>query len=206
MPIPVPVPHTKPKPKPKKKKPGLKPKPKRPYPKLPLPLPRPLPPPAPIPVPAPAPAPITPANFLYVASYSGTVTTLDLSGLATCACGIPGAPGTVPGAYPPGTVPPGTVPPGTGPGTIPGTTVTARLLRTLSSTTACTGNPSWLTLSRARSMLLCVGEGLSGTSALTAFRTEQNGALTPWGAVGTLAGPVSGVLYGSSGTGFAMAH
>ncbi|KAG6188286.1 hypothetical protein E4U36_007015 [Claviceps purpurea] len=118
------------------------------------------------------------SGFLYVSSYSGNTTTLDLS--AACSAG------------------------GCGGAIIPG----VPLLRTVSSTNGCAGSPSWLTLDRTKPVLFCVDEGLTtAKGSLSSFATSAHGDLRRLDKVSTLGGPVSGVMYGKGQKrGLAVAH
>ncbi|KAK2590031.1 hypothetical protein QQS21_012284, partial [Conoideocrella luteorostrata] len=108
-------------------------------------------------------AAIQATSFLYVSSYNGKVTTLDLNGARSTS--------------------------GRAVGTVP-------LLKAISSTDGCAESPSWLTLDRAKSTLFCIDEGLtSQNGSLSSFKTNADGSLTWLDKVGTLGGPVSGVLY-----------
>ncbi|KAG5999327.1 hypothetical protein E4U21_007064 [Claviceps maximensis] len=117
------------------------------------------------------------AQLLYVSSYAGTLTTLNLS--ETCSYGCKEA----------------------------STTRGVPLLRTMSSKNGCAGSPSWLTLDPAESVLYCIDEGLnSDNGSLSSFATSAHGDLKRLDKVKTLGGPVSGVLYGHGRKGLAVAH
>ncbi|KAI0100899.1 putative isomerase YbhE [Nemania sp. FL0031] len=106
----------------------------------------------------------TSATLLYVTSYAGTVTTLDL---------VEGA---------------------------------ATKLETVTSTTACGANPSWLTLDYSKSFVYCLDEAWGQpTGAVTSFYTEKNGSLTPLAKAELVAGPVSIAEFGVGGHGLAIA-
>lgn len=118
------------------------------------------------------------SGFLYVSSYSGNTTTLDLS----AACSAGGCGGAITSGVP--------------------------LLRTVSSTNGCAGSPSWLTLDRTKPVLFCVDEGLTtAKGSLSSFATSAHGDLRRLDKVSTLGGPVSGVMYGKGQKrGLAVAH
>jgi len=107
------------------------------------------------------------ATLLYVASYAGTVTTLNLTG-------------TTPGHA---------------------------SLELVGSSTGCAPNPSWLTLDKATSTLYCLNEGLNTPNgSLAELGTSPSGELSLRSTVTTPSGPVSGVIYGSNGSGIALAE
>jgi 6-phosphogluconolactonase (cycloisomerase 2 family) len=107
------------------------------------------------------------ATLLYVASYSGTVTTLNLTA----------------------------------------TTSGPPSLASVASLHGCGVSPSWLTLDKATSTLYCLDEGLSTPNgSLAALRTSPSGELTLLSSILTPNGPVSGVIYGSNGSGIALAE
>lgn len=107
------------------------------------------------------------ATMLYVASYAGTVTTLNLT--------------TTPSGQP--------------------------SLESVASSTGCAPNPSWLTLDKATSTLYCLNEGLdTRNGSLASLQTLPNGDLTLRSTTTTPSGPVSGVVYGSDGSGIALAE
>lgn len=123
------------------------------------------------------------SGFLYVSSYSGNTTTLDLSAAQTgAACSAGGCGGAISSGVP--------------------------LLRTVSSTNGCAGSPSWLTLDRTKPVLFCVDEGLTtAKGSLSSFATSAHGDLRRLDKVSTLGGPVSGVMYGKGRKrGLAVAH
>lgn len=73
----------------------------------------------------------------------------------------------------------------------------------------CAPNPSWLTLDQPHGVLYCLNEGLTTLNgSLSTFTTSANGMLTHVQNISTIAGPVSGVLYGSASgaRGIALAH
>ncbi|KAI0466827.1 putative isomerase YbhE [Xylaria cf. heliscus] len=106
----------------------------------------------------------TSATLLYVTSYAGTVTTLDL---------------------------------------VEGTT---SRLETVTSTTACGANPSWLTLDYSKSFVYCLDEAWGQlTGSITSFYTNANGSLTPLDTATVVAGPVSIAEFGVGGSGLAIA-
>ncbi|KAI8628302.1 putative isomerase YbhE [Xylariaceae sp. FL1651] len=108
------------------------------------------------------------ATLLYVTSYAGTVTTLDLVQSS-----------------------------------VERSTAT---LETVTSTTACGTNPSWLALDYSKSLLYCLDEAWDKPAGtVTSFYTNANGSLTPLAEVEVIAGPVSIAEYGVGGHGLAIA-
>ncbi|KAI0813807.1 putative isomerase YbhE [Xylaria sp. FL0064] len=106
----------------------------------------------------------TSATLLYVTSYAGTVTTLDLVEGATSK------------------------------------------LETVTSTTACGANPSWLTLDYSKSFVYCLDEAWGQpTGAITSFYTHANGSLLPLATADLIAGPVNIAEFGVGGHGLAIA-
>ncbi len=79
-------------------------------------------------------------------------------------------------------------------------------LTTISKTTDCGSEPTWLTLSKANSVLYCLNEGWSGNSSITSFRTTANGTLATLDVFPVLKSPVSSTLYGPDNSGLAVAH
>ncbi|KAI0185790.1 YkgB protein [Xylaria flabelliformis] len=106
----------------------------------------------------------TSATRLYVTSYAGTVTTLDLAEGATSK------------------------------------------LETVTSTTACGAQPSWLTLDYSKSFVYCLDEAWGApTGSITSFYTNANGSLTPLDTATLIAGPVNIAEFGVGGSGLAIA-
>jgi len=119
------------------------------------------------------------ATFLYAASYSGDVTTLNL----TLAESTPSR-ARCNGA---------TKPPANG------------TLVEVSSTNGCAGSPAWLELDYDNALLYCSDEGLTkATGSMSSFRTTDDGELILLNKINTKQGPVSSVLYGKGG--LAVAH
>lgn len=119
------------------------------------------------------------AAFLYASSYSGDVTTLNL----TLAAPTPSRARCV------GSV----IPPGSG------------SLVAVSSTDGCAGSPAWLELDYDNAVLYCSDEGLTkATGSMSSFRTTDDGELLLLNKIDTKQGPVSSVLYGNGG--LAVAH
>lgn len=112
-----------------------------------------------------------PPSFLYVSSYCGHVTTLDVRPLTHSQCDNKGP---------------------------------FRLNQVSSTYTG--GNPSFLTIDKARSTLYCLDEGLTSTcGSLASFRMNQDGSLALLDKKATPGGPVSGALY-HRGKMLAVAH
>ncbi|KAI1746936.1 Lactonase, 7-bladed beta-propeller-domain-containing protein [Xylaria castorea] len=106
----------------------------------------------------------TSATRLYVTSYAGTVTTLDLTEGATSK------------------------------------------LATVTSTTACGAQPSWLHLDYSKSFVYCLDEAWGApTGSITSFYTNANGSLTPLDKATLIAGPVNIAEFGVGGSGLAIA-
>ncbi|KAM4056960.1 lactonase, 7-bladed beta-propeller domain-containing protein [Hirsutella rhossiliensis] len=102
-------------------------------------------------------------SFLYVSSYCGKLTTLDVSPLHSWRAG--------------------------------GGNAAPVRLKTVSSTNAG-GNPSFLTIDKARSTLFCLDEGLESlTGALASFKMKPDGSLALLDKKPTPKRPVFGALY-----------
>lgn len=73
----------------------------------------------------------------------------------------------------------------------------------------CGPSPSWLTIDSSRGLFFCLNEGLtSPNGSLSSFTINDDGSLAYVQNTTTIAGPVSGTLYGSSAgrRGIALAH
>ncbi|OGM45639.1 hypothetical protein ABOM_006222 [Aspergillus bombycis] len=81
-------------------------------------------------------------------------------------------------------------------------------LTTISSTTDCGPNPSWLMLNADKSLLFCLDEGLNGPNGtLTSFEVDSDGSLSKIHQSETVLGPVQSHLYSAGNrTFFAVAH
>ncbi|KAJ0113929.1 hypothetical protein J7T55_010173 [Diaporthe amygdali] len=80
-------------------------------------------------------------------------------------------------------------------------------LQAIASTPGCGANSSWLTPDYANNRIFCLDEGLtSPNGTLSSFGLTSNGSLSQLDIVDTLSGPVSGVIYGESSNGLALAH
>lgn len=80
-------------------------------------------------------------------------------------------------------------------------------LQPIASTPGCGANSSWLTPDYANNRIYCLDEGLTTPNGtLSSFALTSNGTLSQLDIVDTLSGPVSGVIYGETGSGLALAH
>lgn len=81
-------------------------------------------------------------------------------------------------------------------------------LKTISDTTDCGPNPSWLMLNDNKSLLFCLDEGLNGPNGtLTSFEVGSDGSLSKVHQLQTVLGPVQSHLYTAGDhTFFAVAH
>ncbi|KAG6366260.1 hypothetical protein INS49_000436 [Diaporthe citri] len=80
-------------------------------------------------------------------------------------------------------------------------------LQAIASTPGCGANSSWLTPDYANNRIYCLDEGLTTPNGtLSSFALTSNGTLSQLDIVDTLSGPVSGVIYGETGNGLALAH
>lgn len=81
-------------------------------------------------------------------------------------------------------------------------------LTTISNTTDCGPNPSWLMLNDDKSLLFCLDEGLNGPNGtLTSFEVDSDGSLSKIHQLKTVLGPVQSHLYTAQNrTFFAVAH
>ncbi len=105
--------------------------------------------------------PAVSGSLVFVSSYAGTVTTLNLTGSS---------------------------------------------LTTVTSSTQCGANPSWLATDSAKRVLYCLDEGWGqANGSLTSFKIAADGSVAPITKVKTLGGPVSSVFYGTGGRGIALA-
>ncbi|KNG79983.1 hypothetical protein ANOM_011734, partial [Aspergillus nomiae NRRL 13137] len=81
-------------------------------------------------------------------------------------------------------------------------------LTTISNTTDCGPNPSWLMLDADKNLLVCLDEGLNGPNGtLTSFEVDSDGSLSKIHHLETVLGPVQSHLYSAGNrTFFAVAH
>ncbi|KAI1759706.1 putative isomerase YbhE [Hypoxylon sp. FL1150] len=84
---------------------------------------------------------------------------------------------------------------------------TAATLETISNSTDCGPNPSWLTLDYSKNVLFCLDEGFTGPyGSVTSFYTDDDGTLTTLNKLDIIQGPVSIAEFGVGGHGLAIAH
>jgi len=134
------------------------------------------------------------ATLLYVASYAGTITTLNLTVSGN------GAPAAAPAAGAEidlcGTEGAGIV--------APRKEATVAVMETVSKVEGL-GSPAWLTLDHESSMLYCMDEGLTKSyGSVSSFSTGPDGILEKVSTLNTLQGPVSAVAFGAGR--MAVAH
>ncbi|OTA59186.1 putative isomerase YbhE [Hypoxylon sp. EC38] len=83
----------------------------------------------------------------------------------------------------------------------------AATLETVSNSTGCGPNPSWLSLDYPKKLLFCLDEGFVGPhGTVTSFYTNDDGTLTTLDKLEVIQGPVSIAEYGVGGHGLAIAH
>lgn len=84
---------------------------------------------------------------------------------------------------------------------------TAATLATVSNSTGCGPNPSWLSLDYSKNFLFCLNEGLTDPyGSVTSFVTNDDGTLTTQDTLQVIQGPVSIAEFGLGGHGLAIAH
>ncbi|XXG98277.1 hypothetical protein Hte_004600 [Hypoxylon texense] len=84
---------------------------------------------------------------------------------------------------------------------------TAATLETISNSTDCGPNPSWLSLDYSKNLLFCLDEGFNGPyGGVTSFYTNDDGTLTTLNKLDVIQGPVSIAEFGVGGHGLAIAH
>ncbi|KAI1134431.1 putative isomerase YbhE [Hypoxylon sp. FL0543] len=83
----------------------------------------------------------------------------------------------------------------------------AATLETISNSTGCGPNPSWLSLDYSKNILFCLDEGFVGPhGTVTSFYTNDDGTLTTLDKLEVIQGPVSTAEFGVGGRGLAIAH
>ena len=88
--------------------------------------------------------------------------------------------------------------------TVAGDVAAQSTLQSLSASTECGVQPSWLTL--VGNTLYCVDENWNGPNGtLASFEVSADGTLALLDKVDTVGGPVSAVVYGDGGGGLAIA-
>ncbi|KAI0161050.1 putative isomerase YbhE [Hypoxylon sp. FL1284] len=119
------------------------------------------------------------ATLLYVTSYAGTVTTLNLTLAPSDGSAVPT--GRAAGS--------------------------AATLETVSNSTGCGPSPSWLTLDLPRNLLYCLDEGLNDPyGGVASFYAHDDGTLDTLNRLDIIQGPVSIAEFGDGGSGLAIAH
>ncbi|KAI1775086.1 putative isomerase YbhE [Hypoxylon cercidicola] len=84
---------------------------------------------------------------------------------------------------------------------------TAATLETISNSTDCGPNPSWLSLDYSKNFLFCLDEGFTGPyGGVTSFYTNDDGTLATLNKLDVIQGPVSIAQFGVGGHGLAIAH
>ncbi|KAI0900194.1 putative isomerase YbhE [Annulohypoxylon nitens] len=84
---------------------------------------------------------------------------------------------------------------------------TAATLATISNSTGCGPNPSWLTLDYSKNILFCLDEGLNDPyGGVASFYVNDDGTLTTLNRIEVIQGPVSIAEFGAGGHGLALAH
>ena len=84
---------------------------------------------------------------------------------------------------------------------------TAATLATISNSTGCGPNPSWLTLDYSKNILFCLDEGLNDPyGGVASFYVNDDGTLTTLNRLEVIQGPVSIAEFGAGGHGLAIAH
>ncbi|KAI2621461.1 putative isomerase YbhE [Hypomontagnella submonticulosa] len=83
----------------------------------------------------------------------------------------------------------------------------AATLESISNSTDCGPNPSWLSLDTADNLLFCLDEGFVGPfGGVTSFSVNDDGSITKLNKLDVIQGPVSIAEFGNSGNGLAIAH
>ncbi|KAI0111492.1 putative isomerase YbhE [Daldinia grandis] len=86
-------------------------------------------------------------------------------------------------------------------------TAAATTLESISNSTGCGPNPSWLSLDYSKNLLFCLDEGFNGPyGGVTTFFTNDDGTLTTLDTLDVIQGPVSIAEFGVGGSGLAIAH